>query len=108
LVSGIFLGLSIFTKVPVVSIIPAIGFIVYTNTKNLKLFSLWIVPVITIPLIWPVYAISINEFNSWVDGVIYQTERKDTTIVDFVEKILNIDPVFLLLGLDLLLLSSQV
>ena len=106
LVSGIFLGLSIFTKVPVVSIIPAIGFIVYTNTKNLKLLSLWIIPVITIPLIWPVYAISINEFNSWVDGVIYQTERKDITIVDYVKKIFNIDPVFLLLGLVALVFAG--
>jgi Dolichyl-phosphate-mannose-protein mannosyltransferase len=98
LISGVFLGLAVFTKVSIVSIIPAIGYVIYVNTKSLRLFFLWIIPVLAIPLIWPAYAFSISQFNSWFEGVVYQTEREDTTFLDFLKKISNIDPLFLILG----------
>lgn len=98
LISGVFLGLAIFTKVSIASIAPAIGYVIYANTRRLRLFFLWLVPVLAIPLIWPAYAFSIDQFNPWLEGVVYQADREDTTFLDFLKKIFNIDPIFLILG----------
>ena len=47
--SGIFLGLTIFTKIPAVTLIPLVGFIVFTNNKkSFKALGIWIIPVILI------------------------------------------------------------
>lgn len=40
--SGITLGLAIFTKIPVFTMIPLIGYLVYTNTKSKKYFFAWL------------------------------------------------------------------
>ena len=83
--SGIFLGLAIFTKVPVFTMIPLIVFIILkrknTNTNNskfekLKALGIWFVPVVLIPMIWPAYAISTGQIDEWLDGVVYQTVRE--------------------------------
>ena len=86
--SGIFLGLAIFTKLPVFALIPLIIFIllnkniINSNNNNkrsksldIRTLGVWFLPVVLIPLIWPVYAISVGQFDSWIDGVIYQTAR---------------------------------
>ncbi len=77
LLSGICLGLAIFTKIPVFTVIPLVGGIVFfSNTKRFKLLALWLVPVILIPLLWPVQSIETGQFNSWVHDVFYyQTHR---------------------------------
>ncbi|MDQ6865668.1 MAG: glycosyltransferase family 39 protein, partial [Thermoproteota archaeon] len=79
LLSGTFLGLAIFTKIPAFTMIPLVGVLIYginNNTKNLRvLLGLWLVPVILIPMIWPVYALSIGEFHLWVSGVFLQLHR---------------------------------
>lgn len=86
LISGIFLGLAIFTKIPVFTLIPLLAFIILQANKKggfwnissdtkLKAISLWFVPVVLIPLMWPAYAISVGQFDDWLDGVIYQTGR---------------------------------
>jgi 4-amino-4-deoxy-L-arabinose transferase-like glycosyltransferase len=69
LLSGALLGLAIFTKIPVVSLIPLVGFIIYSNSKNFKLIGLWIIPVLLIPLLWPMYAISQGELNEWITSM---------------------------------------
>ena len=86
--SGIFLGLAIFTKLPVFALIPLIIFIllnkdiINSNNNNkrpksidFRALGIWFLPVVLIPLIWPAYAISVGQFDSWIDGVIYQTAR---------------------------------
>ena len=73
LLSGAFLGLSIFTKIPVFTIIPLVGFLIYTNNTNghrLRNLGLWFIPVILIPLIWPAHAMIIGEFDQWMNGVL--------------------------------------
>ena len=110
LLSGIFLGLAIFTKIPAFTMIPLVAFLlVYTggrkknekdknndnydedNTrdsstqhqprsfrfskKNMKMLGLWFVPVILIPLIWPIHASYVGEFHDWLNGIRYQTHR---------------------------------
>jgi len=78
LLSGICMGLAIFTKIPVFMMIPLVGYLVFNN-KNIKAVGLWLVPVILIPLIWPGYALGIGEFQYWWDGIYYQTHRQVAT-----------------------------
>jgi len=100
LLSGIFLGLAIFTKVPVVTMIPLLAIIIIINNKNSKkLIILWFVPVILIPLIWPTYTIMTGHFDEWLNGVVYQIERESNkTLYHSVTLIYKIDPVLLTLG----------
>jgi hypothetical protein len=72
--SGIFLGLAIFMKIPAFSIVPLIA-LIYAYNKNFKAIGLWLVPVVLIPMIWPAYAMSQGQFDEWVDGVKWQTDR---------------------------------
>ncbi|HEX5904461.1 MAG TPA: glycosyltransferase family 39 protein, partial [Candidatus Nitrosocosmicus sp.] len=86
--SGIFLGLAIFTKLPLFALIPLIIFILLnkniinsnnnnkrTKSLDIRALGVWYLPVVLIPLIWPAYAISVGQFDSWIEGVIYQTAR---------------------------------
>jgi hypothetical protein len=80
LLSGIFLGLSIFTKIPVLMMIPLVALIIFSNNnRNIKMVGLWFIPVILIPLIWPAYAIVNGEFGEWLDAVYWQTHRQSTS-----------------------------
>jgi 4-amino-4-deoxy-L-arabinose transferase-like glycosyltransferase len=115
LLSGIFLGLAIFTKMPVFTMIPLLAYILLkksdtqisnsegSNIKHkssrLKLLAIWFVPVVLIPLIWPGYAISIGQGNGWLDGVIWQATRADRPF-DFEMKtvFLRMDPVLMAIG----------
>ena len=83
--SGIFLGLTIFTKVPAITLIPLVGFIVFTNNKkSFKALGLWIIPVILIPLMWPAYAIFNGELEDWLTGLSWQGGREvRLTVMEF-------------------------
>jgi hypothetical protein len=100
LLSGIFLGLAIFTKVPVITMIPLLAFMMILDNKNSKnLIILWFAPVILIPLIWPGYTIMTGHFDEWLNGVLYQIERgSDKTFYHSISLISKIDPVLLTLG----------
>jgi Dolichyl-phosphate-mannose-protein mannosyltransferase len=98
--SGIFLGLTIFTKVPAITLIPLVGFIVFTNNKkSFKALGLWIIPVILIPLIWPTHTVLGGEFEQWQEGINYQTTRASKPLFDAVNDFYNKDPVLLILGI---------
>ena len=83
LLSGIFLGLAIFTKIPVFMLIPPVAYLVYKNSNGrnkmgrLKTLGLWFIPVILIPTIWPMYAIINGEFDEWKIGVSDQAARNN-------------------------------
>jgi hypothetical protein len=129
LLSGIFLGLAIFTKIPAITMIPMVGFLILMSNnsniinrdkgkatkkdsrlrsiislrynKNLKILGLWFTPVILIPAIWPAYAISVNQFDDWLNGVYYQTNRttvKLSPLFDGLSDLFRIDPVLMILG----------
>jgi len=98
--SGIFLGLTIFTKIPAITLIPLVGFIVFTNNKkSFKALGIWIIPVILIPLIWPLHAVLAGEFNQLLEGIDYQTSRTSKPLLDAVNDFYNKDPVLLILGI---------
>ena len=104
LISGIFAGLAILTKIPAISFIPLVGFLVYINNMR-GLNVLWpcFVAFILISLIWPIYAISVGDFNSWLDGVYYQTHRdvigyKPLSPLYSIQYLFEIDPFLMALS----------
>jgi hypothetical protein len=70
------------------------------NNKNLKsAMVVWLIPVILIPLIWPVYAISQGQLGEWAEGVFYQASRETGKPLRYsLNLVAEIDPVLLLLA----------
>jgi hypothetical protein len=100
LLSGIFLGIAIFTKIPVFAIVPAIAFLIFINSnRSPKTLGLWFIPVLLIPLIWPAYSIFVGEFDEWMDGVKWQPSRFYRALYTSLEWDLKIDPVLFILGI---------
>jgi hypothetical protein len=99
-ISGIFLGLAIFTKIPAFNMIPLIGFLIYTNNrhKGFKALGLWLIPVILIPSIWPVYAVLHGEADKWIEGLFWQANREGIGILSL-GGLLKVDPLLLVLGI---------
>jgi hypothetical protein len=98
--SGALLGLAIFTKIPVISMIPIVGFLVFTNTnRSFKALALWFIPVILIPLIWPAHAIFQGDFDPWLNTVLRQASRESIGVIGSITEIMRIDPVFFAIAL---------
>jgi len=102
LLSGILLGLAIYTKIPAFTMIPLVGFLVYKNSnKSWKLLGLWFIPVILIPLMWPAYSISVGQFDEWLHGILWQgTERHTGSIIPDIKlnELLRADPFLIVIG----------
>lgn len=95
LLSGISLGLAVFTKIPAFTMIPLVGGIVFFgNTKRFKLLALWLLPVILIPLLWPAQSIEAGQFSNWIRDVFYfQTHRVGGSDLNFITKLfMQMDP----------------
>lgn len=100
LISGIFLGLAVFTKIPAFTFIPIAGFLVFSNTgKSFRLLGLWLGTVIIIPSLWVLLAASAGQFDSWLAGIAEQaTGREDKPLVGSLQSFFRIDPVLLSVG----------
>jgi hypothetical protein len=104
LLSGIFLGLAIYTKIPAFTMIPVVGYLVVSNSNSnrKKTLALWLIPVILIPLLWPAYAFSIGEFDLWLKSVIFQQSRASagtgTNLSAAFKDLFKIDPATIILG----------
>ena len=101
LLSGIFLGLAIFTKIPAITMIPLVAFIIYQNNSgsgNVKTLGLWFIPVILIPLIWPAYATYRGQFDLWLNDILWQSHRGVQTLFSSLIYDFQLDPVLLFLG----------
>ena len=103
LLSGASLGLSIFTKVPVFTMIPLVGFLIYTNNSNghkLRNLGLLFIPVILIPLIWPAHAMIIGEFDKFIHGILWQTTgRPSSPLTGTLHTFFQDDPVLFVLSI---------
>jgi hypothetical protein len=76
-----------------------VGFLVFTNNKNsFKVLGIWLIPVILIPMIWPVYATSISHLSDWLKGVYYQTHRDAQTFFASLNLFFKADPVLFIVG----------
>ena len=98
--SGILLGIAVFTKIPVFTMIPLIAGLIFFNTgKNPKMLALWILPVILIPLIWPLQAVETHQFGIWLQDILWQTQRHSTGLPYISLVFLKLDPVLFILGI---------
>lgn len=88
LLSGVCLGIAIFTKIPAVTMIPIVTYLIMRDGLNrdrskqakLKALGLWIIPVILIPTLWPLESIVYGNFDSFIRTVVWQTQRSDVSI----------------------------
>jgi len=88
--SGTCLGLAIFTKIPVFTMIPLLLYLVIRQNNDTdrirkrshryKLLAIWLIPVILIPFLWPLESIFSGNFDAWLRTVFWQAQRGDRTI----------------------------
>jgi hypothetical protein len=109
LLSGISLGLAVFTKVPSFTMIPLLVYLILQvgerrpllSKIELKKLGLFLLPVILIPLIWPTYALLSGDLDQWYDGVIWQAtsrQSEDKTLFDVGLSFFRSDPVIVIMG----------
>ena len=99
LLSGIFLGLAIYTKAPAFTMMPLIGTLVFLNSKKrLKSLGIWLIPVIIIPLLWPLYSVAAGQTDLWLEWVIWQTGR-NKPLSESLTNFFQIDPVIAIIGI---------
>jgi len=100
ILSGVFLGTAIFTKIPIFIMIPLVGYLVYSGSvqNKPKMLGLWFIPVILIPMIWPAYSASLGQFDFWLRDVVWQTQRQSAGITSIITTFFLYDPALLLLG----------
>ena len=80
-ISGVFMGLAIFTKIPAFTMIPLVSYLIYGgNKKNLRYVGLLFIPVLIIPALWPLHALSVNEFQLWWQAINWQTHREANSL----------------------------
>lgn len=97
LLSGICMGLVLFTKIDMVIMLPLLIFLIYKSV-GLRKVGLWFIPVILIPLIWPIESIMRGEFNLWLDGIMWQTGRSNGGLPYLLGGFFIFDPALFLLG----------
>lgn len=105
LLSGIFLGLTIYTKIPAITFIPLIGYLIYLNSRKVRILIIWLVPVILIPFIWPLYSVIAGQSDLWVQWVLWQTER-DKPLGRSLNSFFQIDPIITIGGVAGLVLAA--
>jgi len=96
--SGVLLGLAVFTKIPAVTMIFVVAWIVYTNRKKVSDVLLLLIPFLLIPLIWPANAIMLDQFDLWQKDVLWQSQRSNS-ISNITEFFFIIDPILFVSGL---------
>jgi Dolichyl-phosphate-mannose-protein mannosyltransferase len=106
LLSGIFIGLSIYTKIPAFTLMPLVGSIVFFNSgKRLRVLGIWLIPVLLIPILWPLYSVVVGQSDLWVHWVLWQTDR-NRPLSSTLLQIFQIDPVIVIIGLAGILFAS--
>jgi hypothetical protein len=105
IISGIFLGLAIFTKIPAFTMIPLGIIMVYMVTRKKRYAIVWLLPVLLVPMLWPIHATLSGDMNDWIDGVRYQVSR-DRPLINTINTFFQIDPVLFILGLGGLVYSA--
>jgi hypothetical protein len=107
LLSGILLGIAIYTKIPAFTMIPLVGYLIYTHSGQTRShrfsnLAIWLIPVIVIPSLWPVYALSVGELDLWIHGITGQVSRLevqgDNKLFSAFSNLFKIDPLSLIVG----------
>lgn len=114
MLSGISLGLAVFTKAVSFSMIPLIAYLIIQglsthNIRKLRILVLWGLPVILIPVIWPGHAYLSGDFNQWLDAIYWQAlERQEESkeLLDTMRGAFRTDPVLIVLGITGIIYST--
>jgi hypothetical protein len=110
LIAGTSLGLAILTKVPFFVMIPLVGYLICKNSNyvqdgfRLRMLLVWLIPIILIPSVWPLYALSVGEIDLWEKGLLHQVHREDRR-AQIIESFFDTDSMLLILGLAGLIYS---
>lgn len=103
LLSGIFLGLTLFTKISAFTFIPLVGYLLFSNrameNRDFKSIALWLMPIVLIPSLWPAYALYEGQLDLWFKGIFFQTHRTAHSFFSSLSVDFNRDPVFLMIGI---------
>jgi len=107
--SGVCMGLSIFTKIPAIMLIPLGLYLIYgalprhySKNSKLKFMVIWLLPTILLPTIWPAYALLAGQFDEWISGVTWQGTQRQAegrTLSDTLINFMQADPILFILGL---------
>jgi len=98
-ISGLFLGLAIYTKIPAFTMMPLVGSLVFFNSKKrFKSLGIWFIPVILIPLLWPLYSVVSDQTDLWIYWVLWQTGR-NKPLSESLTNFFQIDPVIAIVGI---------
>ena len=101
------LGIAIYTKIPAFTMIPLVGYLIYTHSGKTRShrcsnLAIWVIPVIVIPSLWLVYALSVGELDLWIDGITGQVSRLevqgDNKLFSAFSNLFKIDPLSLIVG----------
>lgn len=98
ILSGVCMGVAIFTKESMLVMIPLIVFILYQN-GDVRRTWLWLVSAVPIPLIWPALSIRMGEFNLWLGDIAYQAGRSNGGLPALLGGFLIYDPILFIVGL---------
>jgi len=105
ILSGCLLGLAVFTKIPAFTMIFVVAWIVYSDRKKFSDILPLLIPFLLIPLIWPINAIMLDQFDLWQKGVLWQTQRTNS-ILDIFGFFAVIDPLMFVFGLSGIALAA--
>ena len=97
-VSGILLGLAIFTKIPVFVFIPLGIWLIFQKRRKYQDILIWMIPVLLVPMLWPANSIVLDQFDLWIKDVLWQTQRNNS-VLEIVGYFLTIDPVLFVIGM---------
>jgi hypothetical protein len=103
--SGCLLGLAVFTKIPAFTMIFVVAWLIYTDRKKISDILLLLIPFALIPLIWPVNAIILDQFDLWQKGVLWQAQRTNS-VLDIFGFLAVIDPMMFVLGLSGIIIAA--
>jgi 4-amino-4-deoxy-L-arabinose transferase-like glycosyltransferase len=108
--SGVLLGLAIFTKITAIMIIPLLLYLLFMKSRgnSLKALRLWILPVIIIPMIWPIYALISGQLQDWVDGVTWQGDRDGRGLYRSYLSIFRMDPLLCVIGISSVIVITAI
>lgn len=96
-ISGILLGLAIFTKIPAFVFIPLVIWLIFQKRRKFSDMLIWIIPVLLIPMLWPANSVMLGQFDSWIQDVLWQSQRGNS-ILEIIGYFLIIDPVLFVIG----------
>ncbi len=104
-VSGMMLGLAIFTKIPAFVFIPLVIWLIFQKRKKFLDMLIWIIPVLLIPILWPANSLVLDQFDMWIQDVLWQSQRSNS-ILEIIGYFLVIDPVLFVIGMAGIIYSA--